>query len=135
VLRIDLFINLYTIQVYFIFLYIHMRKILIVTLFGLVLAGCMAKNPTTTTQTGEIDTGVNQTGSRDEDMDAKDPVVPAETQPVVTATQSVTPTSPKPATTQPTATQSTKTEDEIVKDFEKEIDTLLNSIDTDGKKK
>ena len=109
-----------------------MKKIMVLIAMTLLLTAC-GKTETSDTLSGAT---VDETASGivQEDENAKDPDMSLTwgtnlPQPWVSNGQDT------PSSSDTTSSNSGKSEDEIVKDFEKEIDNLLNSIETNGEKK
>lgn len=108
-----------------------MKKIIVLIAMTLLLTAC-GKTETSDTLTGATSEGT-ASGMIQEDENAKDPDMSltggtSVWQPWVSNGQDT-------SYSDTTNASSGKSEDEIVKDFEKEIDNLLNSIDSNGEKK
>ena len=110
-----------------------MKKIFILLFSLTLLASCSSKSTLEESESGTLENSSIETWTVMEDDSAKDPAV-LWTKEEMSSTQANLPASnTSPQTT--TGTQDTKTEDAIVKDFEAEIDGLLNTIEKDGGKK
>jgi hypothetical protein len=109
-----------------------MKKIILLIAITLLLTAC-GKTETSNTSSGATVDGT-ASGMVQEDENAKDPDMSLTwatnlPQPWVSNGQDA------PSSSNTINSNSGKSEDEIVKDFEKEIDNLLNSIETNGEKK
>ncbi len=109
-----------------------MKKIIVLIVMTLLLTAC-GKTETSDTLSGAT-TDQTASGIIQEDENAKDPDMSLTW--ATNLPQSwVSNGKDTTFSSDTTSSSSGKSEDEIVKDFEKEIDNLLNSIETNGDKK
>jgi ABC-type glycerol-3-phosphate transport system substrate-binding protein len=108
-----------------------MKKIIVLIAMTFLLTACGKVEAPSTSSWSEDST---VSGVVQGDENAKDPEM-LSTGTTSTASWTIKAGTSTSTNSNVTTSNSRKSEDEIVKDFEKEIDSLLNSIDTDGKKK